>query len=287
MPTVGERIAAREQRNAERRRAVEQENAQRRALEMEDRIRALEAQNAGLVSRVEAMGDVIARQVMAQQVAPSVVNQVGTAIPVPSIPVSRVPTVSDAIRKQNDELHTEGFNLSEKYMTPHNRAARSRIMSYVQGLQRFEISSEALSKMVYNHFDNERAKQRLTPAHADARKTTNRRNGRRHMKCKRRRTAFGRHQAELEPCFSGGEALLQSKYMSDEETDAEYSGEVGKRVVVKKLQWLNEKGKRFFARLDELSPPAPSIGLLRMEGVSNVVLNDDERQQLKKWVVNQ
>ncbi|KAG2216608.1 hypothetical protein INT45_009573 [Circinella minor] len=94
MPTVGEHIAAREQRNAERRVAVEQENAQHRALEMEDRIHALEAQNAGLVSRVEAMGDVIARQVMAQQVAPSVVNQVGTAIPVPSIPVGRVPTVS-------------------------------------------------------------------------------------------------------------------------------------------------------------------------------------------------
>ncbi|KAG2211568.1 hypothetical protein INT45_003506, partial [Circinella minor] len=201
MLTVGERIAAREQRNAERRVAVEEENAQRRALEMEDRIRALEAQNAGLVSHVEAMGDVIARQ--------------------------------DAIRKQNEELRTEGFNLSEKYTTPHNRAARSRIMSYVQGLQRFEISSEDLSKMVYNHFDNERAKQRLTPARAAVRKTTNRRNGRRHMKCKRRRTAFGRHQAELEPCFSGGEALLQSKYMSDEETDAEYSGEVGKRVVVK------------------------------------------------------
>ncbi|KAG2216561.1 hypothetical protein INT45_013570 [Circinella minor] len=181
MPTVGERIAAREQKNAEHRVAVEQENAQRRALEMEDRIRALKAQNAGLVSRVEAMGDVTARQVMAQQVAPLVVNQVGTAIPVPSIPVGRVPTVSDAIRKQNEELHTEGFNLSEKYTTPHNCAARSRIMSYVQGLQRFEISSEDLSKMAYNHFDNERAKQRLTPTRAAVRKTTNRRNGRRHM----------------------------------------------------------------------------------------------------------
>ena len=35
--------------------------------------------------------------------------------------------------------------------------------------------------MVYNHFDNERAKKRLTPARAAVRKTTNRRNGRRHM----------------------------------------------------------------------------------------------------------
>ncbi|KAI7859759.1 hypothetical protein BDC45DRAFT_563802 [Circinella umbellata] len=232
MPTVGELNAAREQRNAERRVVVKQENA----LEMEDRIRALEAQNADLVNRVEAMGDIIARQIITQQVAPSVVNQVNTEIPVQSVPVGRVPTLS--------------------------------------GLQRFEISSDDLSKKVYAHFDNQRTKQRRTPERAAARKTSNRRNGR-------------RHTAELESCFSGGEALLQLKYMSDEETDDEYSGGIGKRVVVKRLQWLNEKGKRFFARLDELHPPAQSVGLLRVDGVSNVVLSDDERQQLEEWVVNQ
>ncbi|KAG2226643.1 hypothetical protein INT45_005129 [Circinella minor] len=287
MSAVGERDPAREERNAEPIVAVKQENAQNRALEMEDRILALEARNAELVNRVEAMSDIIARQVLAQQEAPSVVNQVGTAIPVQNVPVGRLPTVSDAIRKRNQELGSEGFDLSAKYTATHNRVARLKIMSYIQDLQTYGISREDLSKKVYTHFDNERTKQRLTPERAAVRKTSNRRNGRRHTKCKRRRGAFARHQTELESCFPGGEALLQVKYMSEEDTDDEYPSGIGKRVVVKKLQWLNEKGKRFFARLDELHPPTPSIGLLRVEGVSNVVLNDDEQQQLKEWVVDQ
>ena len=68
MPTIGDRNAARAQRNADRNAAIQQENARNNAfLEMEDRLRELEARNAMLESRMEAMGDVVARQALAQQ----------------------------------------------------------------------------------------------------------------------------------------------------------------------------------------------------------------------------
>ena len=35
--------------------------------------------------------------------------------------------------------------------------------------------------------------------------------------------------------------LLQLEYMSDEETDDEYDGDAGKRVLVRRPQWRNEK----------------------------------------------
>ena len=45
----------------------------------------------------------------------------------------------------------------------------------------------------------------------------------------------------MQECYPGAEALLQVGYMSEEETDDEYDGEVGKRVVVWQPQWRNEK----------------------------------------------
>ena len=45
----------------------------------------------------------------------------------------------------------------------------------------------------------------------------------------------------MQECYPGAEALLQVGYMSEEETDDEYEGEAGKRVVVWQPQWRNEK----------------------------------------------
>lgn len=81
MPTIGERNAARAQRNAERNAVIQQDNARNNARNMEDRVRELEARNDLLEdrvremearndlleSRVQAMGDVFARQILAQQ----------------------------------------------------------------------------------------------------------------------------------------------------------------------------------------------------------------------------
>ena len=53
--------------------------------------------------------------------------------------------------------------------------------------------------------------------------------------------AFHLHQARLQESYPGAETLLQPGYMSDEETDDEYEGEVGKRVVVWQPQWRNDK----------------------------------------------
>ena len=78
MPTIGEHNAARAQCSAARNAAIQQDNAANNALlQMEDHLRELEARNAMLESRVEAMGDVIARQALAQlQVQPPLaVNQ--------------------------------------------------------------------------------------------------------------------------------------------------------------------------------------------------------------------
>ena len=67
MPTIGECNAARAQRSAARNAAIQQDNAANNALlQMEDRLQELEAQNAILELWVEAMGDVIARQALAQ-----------------------------------------------------------------------------------------------------------------------------------------------------------------------------------------------------------------------------
>ena len=35
--------------------------------------------------------------------------------------------------------------------------------------------------------------------------------------------------------------MLKPEYMSDEETDDEYDGVIGKHVLLRKLQWRNEK----------------------------------------------
>ncbi|KAG2217431.1 hypothetical protein INT45_000705 [Circinella minor] len=103
MPTVGEYNAAREQRNAERTVAVEQENAQHRVLKMEDRIGVLEAQKAGL----------------AQQEAPWVVDQVGTAIPkgnneANSDAINKKRTVSASDSVMNRKM---GHRVDVKYAT--------------------------------------------------------------------------------------------------------------------------------------------------------------------------
>ena len=44
--------------------------------------------------------------------------------------------------------------------------------------------------------------------------------------------------------------MLQSKYMSDEETDDEYDGEFGKRVLVWTPQWRNERVCTFATIVD-------------------------------------
>ena len=85
MPTIGERNAARAQRNTDRNAAIQQDNATNNALlqlenrvrELEDRVREVEAQNAMWRSQMEAMGDVIARQALGQQQVqpPLAVNQ--------------------------------------------------------------------------------------------------------------------------------------------------------------------------------------------------------------------
>ena len=49
------------------------------------------------------------------------------------------------------------------------------------------------------------------------------------------------HQARLQESYSRGEALLKPEYMSDEETDDEYDGVIRKHVLLRKLQWRNEK----------------------------------------------
>ncbi|KAI7847555.1 hypothetical protein BDC45DRAFT_351946 [Circinella umbellata] len=67
MPTIGERNAARAQRNMDRNAVIQQDNTRSTALLIEDRIRELETRNMMLESRVEAMGNVIARQALAQQ----------------------------------------------------------------------------------------------------------------------------------------------------------------------------------------------------------------------------
>ena len=67
MPTIGERNAARAQRNMDRNAVIQQDNRRNTALQIEDRIRELETRNTVLESRVEAMGNVIARQALAQQ----------------------------------------------------------------------------------------------------------------------------------------------------------------------------------------------------------------------------
>ena len=67
MPTIGERNAARAQRSMDRNAVIQQDNTRNTALLIEDRIRELETRNMILESRVEAMGNVIAMQALAQQ----------------------------------------------------------------------------------------------------------------------------------------------------------------------------------------------------------------------------
>ena len=67
MPTIGERNAARAQCSMDRNAVIQQDNTRSTALLIEDRIRELETRNMMLESRVEAMGNVIARQALAQQ----------------------------------------------------------------------------------------------------------------------------------------------------------------------------------------------------------------------------
>ncbi|KAG2216609.1 hypothetical protein INT45_009574 [Circinella minor] len=205
MPTIGERNAACVQRNMDRNAVIQQDNRRNTALQIEDRIRELETRNTVLESRVEAMGNVIARQALAQQ------QEVQLQL---------------AVSQNPDTVMMDGA-------VHDNRIQRSDNVS----------------------------------------------------KRDRRLKAFHLHQARIQECYPGAEALLQVGYMSEEETDDEYEGEVGKRVVVWQPQWRNEKANEFLWHLDQLAPPSDATRLVkRFGGVRVAVLSGEEEEKLGGWI---
>ncbi|KAI7850935.1 hypothetical protein BDC45DRAFT_572611 [Circinella umbellata] len=237
MPTMGERNAARAQRNMDRNAVIQQDNTRSTALLIEDRIRELEMKNRMLESRVKVMGNIIARQALAQQ----------------------SDNVSGAIRNHNTALASAG-------------------------LGQYAIQGDQLSKKIYSFFDNQRTKSRQSAERAEKRKTSNRCNTRRHAKKDRRLKAFHLHQARMQECYLGAEAL-QVGYMSEEETDDEYKEEAGKRVVVWQPQWRNEKANGFLLHLDQLAPPSDATRLVkRFGGVRVTVLSSEEQEKLGGWI---
>ncbi|KAG2212025.1 hypothetical protein INT45_014153 [Circinella minor] len=266
MPTIGERNAARAQRNMDRNAVIQQDNRRNTALQIEDRIRELETRNTVLESRVEAMGNVIARQALAQQQEvqlqlavsqnPDTVMMDGT---VHDNRIQSSDNVSGAIRNHNTALASEGFRWNETYRSVYNRATKASILAYIEGFRQHAIQEK--------------------------RKTSNQRNTCRHAKRDRRLKAFHLHQARIQECYPGAEALLQVRYMSEEETDDKYEGEVGKHVVVWQPQWRNEKANEFLWHLDQLAPPSDATRLVkRFGGVRVAVLSGEEEEKLGGWI---
>ena len=54
------------------------------------------------------------------------------------------------------------------------------MMAYIEGLGQYAIQGDRLSKKIYSFFDNQRTKSRQSAERAEKRKTSNRRNTRRH-----------------------------------------------------------------------------------------------------------
>ena len=77
-------------------------------------------------------------------------------------------------------MAAEGFRWNETYRSTHNKAAKMAIMAYVEGLRRYDIQGDRLSKKIYSFFDNQRTKSRQSVERGEKRKTSNRRNTRRH-----------------------------------------------------------------------------------------------------------
>ncbi|KAG2212569.1 hypothetical protein INT45_007408 [Circinella minor] len=97
--------------------------------------------------------------------------------------------------------------------------------------------------------------------------------------------AFQMHWARLQETYSGGEALLKPEYMSDEETDDEYNGVIGKRVLVRKPHWRNEKANELLCLLDGLKPSSDATRLMKVAGdVRVVALSSDEQRRLEGWI---
>ncbi|KAG2212568.1 hypothetical protein INT45_007407 [Circinella minor] len=149
MPTLGEHNAARAQRSAARNATIQQVNTANNALlQLEDRVRQVEARNAMLESQVQAMGDVIARQALTQQQVqpPLAINQnpepVAMHGAVEGFRAGRLAKVSAAIRHQNAALGAEGFRWNEVYRSAHNSVVKMTIASYIKGLQRYDIQEE-------------------------------------------------------------------------------------------------------------------------------------------------
>ncbi|KAG2218723.1 hypothetical protein INT45_002431 [Circinella minor] len=186
-----------------------------------------------------------------------------------------------AIRNHNTALAGEGFRWNEAYRSVHNRATKAAMMAYIKGLGQYAIQGDRLSKKIYSFFDNQRTKSRQSAERAEKRKTSNRRNTRRHAKRDHRLKAFHLHQARMQERYPGAEALLQVGYMSEEETDDEYEGEAGKRVVVWQPQWRNEKANEFLWHLDQLAPSSDATRLVkRFGGVRVAVLSGEKEEKL-------
>ncbi|KAG2217756.1 hypothetical protein INT45_005477 [Circinella minor] len=237
MATLGEHNAARAQRSAARNATIQQDNIANNALlQLED--------------RVQAMGDVIARQALAQQQVqpPLAVNQnpepVAMHGAMEGFRAGRLAKVSAAIHHQNTALGAEGFRWNE-------------------GLQRYDIQEEQLLKKIYDFFDNQQSKIRRLANQAEQRRMCD---------------AFQMHWACLQEMYSEGEVLLKPEYMSDEETDDEYNRVIGKRVLVRKPHWRNEKANELLCLLDELKPSSNATRLVKVVGdVRVVALSSDEQ----------
>ncbi|KAG2209878.1 hypothetical protein INT45_004861 [Circinella minor] len=174
MPTIGERNAARAQCNIDRNAVIQQDNRRNTALQIEDRIRELETQNIVLESRVEVMGNVIAKQALAQQ------QEVQLQLAVSQNPNTVMMDGAGAIHNHNTALASEGFRWNETHRSVHNRATKASIMAYIEGLGQYAIQGDRLSKKIYSFFDNQRTKSQQSAERAEKRKTSNRHNTRRH-----------------------------------------------------------------------------------------------------------